>query len=347
MIPLSSDKRTWRILQESAPDASPEKDLVSVLVPVFDEEESIGECYRELTDVLGEWGRSYEIVFVNDGSSDGTASLLDAIARQDARVRVVHFRTNYGQTAAVTAAIDFSRGGILVPIDADLQNDPRDIPALVAKLEEGFDVVSGWRKDRKDRSFSRVLPSRCANWLISRVSGVVLHDYGCSLKAYRREVIEDVRLYGEMHRFIPVYARMNGGRVTEMVVSHRPRTAGRSKYGLERIFKVVLDLLVVKFFLSFAAKPIYVFGGFGMICLFGSLVPMGMAVFYKLASGELHKDFVETPLPIAGATLVLVGLLAILQGIIAEVLMRTYFESQDRRPYLVKSVVSEVSEPSA
>ena len=289
--------------------------------------------------MLSTWGRPYELVFVDDGSADATPTLLDNIARRDKRVAVIHFRTNYGQTAAVTAAIDHSRGSILVPMDADLQNDPKDIPALITKLEEGYDVVSGWRKQRMDRSISRVLPSRVANWLISKVSGVALHDYGCSLKAYRRDVIANVRLYGEMHRFIPIYASMNGGRVTELVVNHRPRTTGQSKYGLERIFKVVLDLIVVKFFLSFAAKPIYVFGGFGIVCLLLSTLPAGMALFYKLSTGALHKDFVETPLPIASATLVLVGLLAILQGIIAEVLMRTYFESQDRRPYLVKSVV--------
>jgi glycosyltransferase involved in cell wall biosynthesis len=259
---------------------------------------------------------------------------------------VVHFRTNYGQTAAVTAAIDYSRGSVLVPMDADLQNDPADIPALVDKLGSGFDVVSGWRKDRKDKSWSRVLPSRCANWLISWVSGVRLHDYGCSLKAYRRAVIADVRLYGEMHRFIPIYAHMNGGRVTEMAVGHRARRTGQSKYGLERIVKVLLDLLVVKFFLSFAAKPIYVFGGFGVLCMLGSLIPTGMAIFYKLAPGSLHKDFVETPLPIAAATLVLVGFLAVLQGIIAEVLMRTYFESQGRRPYLVRRAIGFDSSPA-
>lgn len=344
MVQLSTEQSTWEILHDT-PEARARDELVSVLIPVFNEEQSVGECYRELKEVMSRWGGRYEIVFVDDGSRDRTAKILDNIAFRDPRVKVVHFRTNYGQTAAVTAAIDNSRGSILVPMDADLQNDPRDIPALVEKLYEGYDVVSGWRKDRKDRSFSRVLPSRCANWLISRVSGVSLHDYGCSLKAYRREVIENVRLYGEMHRFIPIYARMNGGRVTEVVVNHRARTAGRSKYGLERIFKVVLDLLVVKFFLSYAAKPIYVFGGFGILCLLGSLFPIGMAVVYKLASGDLHKDFVETPLPIVAATLVLVGLLAILQGIIAEVLMRTYFESQDRRPYLVKSIVNERPEP--
>ena len=207
-------------------------------------------------------------------------------------------------------------------------------------------MVSGWRKIRMDKSLSRVLPSRCANWLISKVSGVNLHDYGCSLKAYRRDVIYDIRLYGEMHRFIPIYAHMNGGKVTEMVVNHRARQKGQSKYGLNRILKVLLDLLVVKFFLSYAAKPIYIFGGFGMFCLLASLAPAGMAIFYKLASGDLHKDFVETPLPILSATLFLVGLLAILQGIIAEVLMRTYYESQNRRPYRVKRVV-ENTRPAA
>jgi glycosyltransferase involved in cell wall biosynthesis len=325
-------------ISEPDPVALHDPDLVSILLPVYNEQDSILACYEELTTVLRGWDRPFEMVFVNDGSTDGTGKSLDELARKDARVRVVHFRTNYGQTAAVTAAIDYSRGAILVPMDADLQNDPADIPALVRKLEDGYDVVSGWRRNRQD-SFSRVLPSRCANWLISFVSGVPLHDYGCSLKAYRRDVIADVRLYGEMHRFIPIYARMSGGKVTEMVVGHRPRKNGRSKYGFERVFKVVLDLLVVKFFLSFAAKPIYIFGGFGMLCLLASLAPAGLAVFYKLASGELHKDFVATPLPIVAATLVLVGVLATLQGIIAEVLMRTYFESQGRRPYRVKALV--------
>ena len=277
---------------------------LSIVTSMYQSAPFIDEFHERCSTVASRLGGTYEIVFVNDGSSDGTGKLLDELARKDACVRVIHFRTNYGQTAAVTAAIDYSRGSILVPMDADLQNDPADIPALVAKLEEGYDVVSGWRKDRQDK-WSRVLPSRCANWLISRVSGVPLHDYGCSLKAYRRDVIADVRLYGEMHRFIPIYARMGGGRVTEMVVGHRRRTSGRSKYGLERVFKVVLDLLVVKFFLSFAAKPIYVFGGFGILCLLASLVPAGMALFYKLATGDLHKDFVETPLPIVAATLVL------------------------------------------
>ena len=314
-------------------------DLISVVIPVFDEEESVLDCYRQLTEAMTQTMQDYEVVFVNDGSRDGSAEILDRIAAEDDKVRVIHFRTNYGQTAALTAAIDFSHGGTIVPMDADMQNDPRDIPVLIAKLAEGFDVVSGWRRERMDKSLSRVLPSKCANWLISRVSGVKLHDYGCSLKAYRRDVIEDVRLYGEMHRFIPIYAHMNGGRVTELPVNHRPRERGQSKYGLDRILKVLLDLLVVKFFLSYAAKPIYVFGGFGVLCMLASIVPFAAAVFFKLATGSLHKDFVETPLLILAATLLLVGLLAMLQGIIAEVLMRTYYESQNRRPYRVKRVV--------
>ena len=322
-------------------DIEPETDLVSILIPVFNEEASVKACYDGLTEVLQNWGRDYEIVFVDDGSRDRTGERLDEIARLDPHVHVVHFRTNYGQTAAVTAAIDYSRGSILVPMDADLQNDPKDIPALVEKLADGYDVVSGWRKDRKDSALLRVIPSRCANWLISRVSGVALHDYGCSLKAYRRDVIANVRLYGEMHRFIPIYAHMNGGRVAELVVAHHPRAAGKSKYGLERVFKVLLDLLVVKFFLSYAAKPIYIFGGFGIACVLASLIPAGMAIFYKLSSGSLHKDFVSTPLPIVAATLMLVGFLAMLQGLLAEVLMRTYFESQDRRPYVVRYTVGD------
>ena len=324
-------------------DSSEKRDLVSVLVPVFNEEESIVRFYEELAEVLHHWGRDYEIVIVDDGSRDNTPQLLQEISQADERVAVVYLRTNFGQTAAVTAAIDHARGNILVPIDADLQNDPRDIPMLVDKLEEGYDVVSGWRKNRKDRSLSRVLPSRCANWLISRVSGVKLHDYGCSLTAYRRDVLDNVRLYGEMHRFIPIYARMNGGEIAEVVVNHRARKFGESKYGLERIFKVLLDLFVVKFFLSYAAKPIYVFGGFGLLCLAASVFPVILAVFYKLSTGPLHKDFVETPLLLIAATLGLVGLLAILQGLLAEVLMRTYFESQSRRPYSVKHTSKNVS----
>ena len=259
-------------------------------------------------------------------------------------MQVVHFRRNYGQTAAMSAGIDYARGAIIVPIDGDLQNDPADIPMLVNKLNEGYDVVSGWRKDRQDSRWSRTLPSRCANWLISRISGVRLNDYGCTLKAYRKDVIEGVRLYGEMHRFIPIYAAMQGGVITEVVVNHRARKFGSSKYGLNRIYKVLLDLMLVKFLLSYSAKPMYVFGGFGLLSLLASLIPIGMAVLFKLAPSEAwQKDFVETPLPVVSSVMIFVGFLAILQGLLAEILMRTYFESQDKRPYVVRKTTGGTS----
>lgn len=313
--------------------------LVSVIVPLLDEEESVAPLYEELSTVLQRWQRPYELIFINDGSTDATGERLQHLAERDPRVTAIHFRRNYGQTAAMAAGIDFSRGRIIVPMDGDLQNDPADIPALVARLDEGFDVVSGWRRDRRD-SFLRTLLSRAANWLISKVSGVELHDYGCTLKAYRREVITGVRLYGEMHRFVPVYAAMQGGQVAEMVVHHRPRRYGTSKYGLGRVWKVVLDLILVKFLMSYSAKPIYIFGGFGLLCLLGSVLTVAMSVAFKIApeASGWQKDFVETPLPVVSAVLVLVGFLALLQGLSAEILMRTYFESQGKSTYLIKHV---------
>jgi len=232
----------------------------------------------------------------------------------------------------MSAGIEAARGEVIVPMDGDLQNDPADIGKLLGRLDAGYDVVSGWRRDRRDREFGRKLPSRIANLLISAISGVRLHDYGCSLKAYRREVLRDVKLYGEMHRFIPIYASWQGARVTEMVVNHRPRRAGRSKYGLSRTFKVVLDLLVVKFLASYATKPIYLFGGFGLfswLCALGAFV---WALYYKLAG---LKDFVETPLPLVTVMFTLIGALSLLMGLLAELVIRTYYESQNKRPYLV------------
>jgi glycosyltransferase involved in cell wall biosynthesis len=313
---------------------------VSIIIPAYNELDSVEVLYSELKAVMDRWTRDYELVFVNDGSTDATGMILDAIADKDEKVQVVHFRRNYGQTAALSAGMDYATGDVIVPIDADLQNDPSDIPKLVERLESGFDVVSGWRKDRSDNKLTRVVPSRLANWLISTISGVRLHDFGCTLKAYRREVMEGVRLYGEMHRFVPIYAYMQGGRIDEMVVSHRPRRHGKSKYGLSRAYKVLLDLLLVKFLATYSAKPIYVFGGFGLVCLLVSLLPIGLAVYFKLApeAGGLQKDFVETPLPVIAAVFVVTGMLAILQGLLAEVMMRTYFESQGKRTYVVRRI---------
>lgn len=305
---------------------------VSVVVPVYNEELNIRQLYEGLTAVLTE---SCEFIFVDDGSSDQTFQRLREIAQTDDRVRLIRFARNFGQTAALSAGIDHARGNVIVPLDGDLQNDPADIPRLLGKLDEGYDVVSGWRKSRQD-SFRRRLPSVIANRLISWISGVHLHDYGCSLKAYRRDVIKDVRLYGEMHRFVPIYATWQGARVTEMPVTHHARKHGTSKYGLERTLKVVLDMVVVKFLSSYATKPIYVFGGFGLVSLFLSFLTFCLMLYFKLTG---QKDFVQTPLPLVVVMLFLVGCLGILLGLVAELTVRTYYESQGKRTYRVREEV--------
>ena len=315
--------------------------LISVVVPVYNERESLPILIDEIEAAMTAASLPFEIVCVDDGSRDGSAEILDALAAAKPFLVVVHFKRNCGQTAALMAGVDHSKGDIIAPLDADQQNDPRDIPKLVAKLNEGFDVVSGWRRQRQDLAWRRVFPSRVANWLISKVTGVALHDYGCSLKAYRRSALEGVRLYGELHRFVPVFVRMQGGRIAEAEVNHRPRKYGSSKYGLERIGKVILDLMLVKFLASYAQKPIYVFGGFGLASLLFSLLPMGLAVFFKLMPRDtgLHKDFVESPLPVFAAVFLVAGCLGILLGLQAEILMRTYHEAQDKPTYLVDRVV--------
>ncbi len=314
---------------------------LSVVIPLYNEEENVRPLVEEVTQQLQKLGRSYEIVLVDDGSTDGTRTALEAIARADTHAVVVRFRRNFGQTAAISAGIERSRGAVIVPMDGDLQNDPADIARLLAKMEEGFDCVSGWRKERKDKAITRRLPSVVANWLISWISGIALHDYGCTLKAYRRDVIEGVRLYGEMHRFIPIYAAWQGARVTEMVVNHRARRFGRSKYGLNRVAKVMLDLLVVKFLFNYLTKPIYVFGGFGLVAFVLSFLALAWAVYFKLAG---LKDFVSTPLPLLSAMLFLVGFLSVLMGLLAEIVVRTYYESQDKRPYLIEAVLNDARE---
>jgi glycosyltransferase involved in cell wall biosynthesis len=308
--------------------------MLSVIVPVYNEEESLPELYAQVRPVMEAIGRPWELILVNDGSRDGSAGVLDRLAAEDARVKVVHFRRNAGQTAAMMAGIDFASGEVIIPMDADLQNDPADIPRLLAKLEEGYDIVSGWRKNRQDDSLRRNFPSRVANWLISRVSGVRLHDYGCSLKAYHRDVIKGVKLYGEMHRFIPIYASWWGARVTEIPVTHHARKFGHSKYGLERVVKVFLDLLVVKFLDRYAQKPIYVFGGFGMASLAFSGAVGLWAVALKLFKGV---SFVSTPLPLLCVFTGVLGIMCILLGLLAELVTRTWFESQGRSTYLVRA----------
>jgi glycosyltransferase involved in cell wall biosynthesis len=308
---------------------------ITIAVPILDEERNVAPLYERIRAAMAGIDRSWELVLVNDGSRDGSAQALDALAEADTRVTVVHFRRNYGQTAAMMAALDLARGSIIVPMDGDLQNDPADIGRLVAKLDEGFDVVSGWRTDRQDHAIRRNLPSRLANGLISRVSGVRLHDYGCSLKAYRRDVLDGVKLYGEMHRFVPIYAAWNGARVTELPVRHHARVHGESKYGLERVVKVVLDLLVVKFLVRYAGKPIYVFGGFGLLSLACSLASGLWALALKIFAST---SLIQTPLPLLCVFLAAIGVLSLLMGLLAEMLNRTYHESQAKPVYRIARI---------
>ncbi len=306
--------------------------LLSVIVPLYNEEENILPLYEKIAAIMPRLPCRLEIIFINDGSSDGSRRILDDLAARQPMVKVIHFRRNFGQTTAIMAGIDFSSGDVLIPMDGDLQNDPGDIPRLLEKLDEGYDVCSGWRESRKDNPMTRNLPSRMANWLISRISGVHLHDYGCSLKAYKKDVIKGVKLYGEMHRFIPIYATWQGARVAEIPVNHYRRIHGTSKYGLERTVKVILDLIVVKFLAQYAQKPIYVFGTFGLLSLAVAFVAASASLYYKLM-GE--KSFIETPLPLIFVMAGITGIMCILMGLLAELIMRTYYESQRKPVYLI------------
>ena len=309
---------------------------ISVVIPVYNEAEALPELYRALADTLDRLPQAAEIIFADDGSRDGSATTLDALAEGDPRVRVLHLSRNYGQTAALMAAIQNSTGDVIIPMDADGQNDPADIPRLLDKLAEGYDVVSGWRTSRQDDALTRRLPSVIANWLISTLLRVPLHDYGCTLKAYRREVVEDVRLYGEMHRFIPIYAAWEGARVTELAVTHHPRKFGKSKYGIGRIARVLLDLLIVYFIDRAFDRPIQFFGQLGLGFLVLAVAIFGWAVVLKYA---WDVTLIQTPLPLLAATIGLSGVLFLLLGIIAEVQARIYFEARGRPPYKIKRLV--------
>jgi glycosyltransferase involved in cell wall biosynthesis len=318
-------------------ELAPPQPEISVIIPVFNEEESVGELCVDILRVLQRLNLPFEIIAIDDGSTDRSKSVLRAAAAAIPQLKVINFRRNYGQTAAIMAGIDYASGKVIVSIDADLQNDPEDIPLLLQKIEEGYDVASGWRVDRKDAAISRNFLSRIANWLISRISGVRLNDYGCTLKAYRADVIRGIRLYGEMHRFIPIYAHWMGATVAEVPVRHNPRRAGKSKYGLERIIKVFLDLLVVKFLDRHFVKPIYVFGGFGLFSILISSLSFLYMLYLKFVEGY---SMILTPLPLLTAMTLLVGILSILMGLVAEMLVRTYFESQGRSAYLVREFIN-------
>jgi dolichol-phosphate mannosyltransferase len=310
---------------------------LSIIVPTYNEEGSIAELCDRLLAVLDGLGVPFEVILVNDGSKDGTLAAMRIAAARRREIKVIALKRNSGQTAALMCGIDHSSGDIIISIDADLQNDPADIPLLLEKITQGFDVASGWRKDRKDAALSRNLPSRVANWMISAVSGIHLHDYGCTLKAYRREVLDGVRLYGEMHRFIPIYASWMGARIAEVPVRHRVRAYGSSNYGMERVAKVLLDLIVVKFLDRHFMKPIYVFGGFGMLCFLVSGIAVIWALYMKFVDGF---SLIQTPLPLLSVMTFVTGAMCILMGLVSEMLMRTYFESQKRTPYAVRERIN-------
>ncbi|PWH12193.1 MAG: glycosyltransferase [Anaerolineae bacterium] len=310
---------------------------LSIVIPVYNEEESLPHLHAALCTALAALPHAWEVIYVNDGSRDRSMQVLERLALEDPQhVCVVEFRRNFGQTTAIAAGIDHAQGEVIVFLDADLQNDPADIPMLLEKLQEGYDVVSGWRKSREDNALTRNLPSHIANWLISNVTGVHLHDYGCTLKAYRREVITGFRLYGEMHRFIPVYASAVGAKIYEMPVRHHARKFGKSKYGLERTIKVVLDLIAVQFLTRYAAKPIYLFGGGGF--LMGILGALGM-VFLLARKLLFEIDILTSPIFTLSVLLTLLGFQTILLGLIAELLVRTYHESQQKPTYTVRKVI--------
>jgi len=309
---------------------------LSIVVPVFNEAENLRPLFQAIGEALTDL--SHEIIFIDDGSKDGSVEILFEIAQEASEiVSVIQFRRNFGQTAAIAAGIDYSAGEIIVLLDADLQNDPADIPMLVEKIEEGYDVVSGWRVDRKDTLITRTIPSRMANWLISTVTGVKLHDYGCTLKAYRRDVFEGFRLYGEMHRFIPAYAVSVGARITEVPVQHHPRRFGKTKYGLSRTVKVLLDLFTVKFIISYGHKPIYLFGGAGILLI----VPSSLTLLFLIVRRVwLGIAILGSPLLQLSTMIMIMGFQSILMGLIAELLVRIYHESQAKPTYSVRKVVA-------
>ncbi|HBX68779.1 MAG TPA: glycosyltransferase [Chloroflexi bacterium] len=316
---------------------------LSVVIPVYNEEESLDMLHEALYQALGEQSYPWQVVFVDDGSRDGSLAVLEQYAADDPEhIIVVTFRRNFGQTAAIAAGIDHAEGEIIVLMDADMQNDPADIPMMLDKIEEGYDVVSGWRVKRQDTFITRTLPSRMANGLISRVTGVELHDYGCTLKAYRREVLTGFRLYGEMHRFIPAYAGYVGAKIVEVPVRHHPRRYGKAKYGLERTLKVVLDLFTVKFLISYSHKPIYLFGGAGMSLAAASSV---MLLFLLVRRLWFQVSVFDSPLFIVSVMFMIMGFQSILMGLIAELQVRTYHEAQSKPTYTLRRVIDNRQKP--
>jgi glycosyltransferase involved in cell wall biosynthesis len=308
---------------------------VSVVIPIRNEAASLDELYRELTRTLEQWGRSYEIILVDDGSTDESFAILSRLQEKDSRLRVIRFRRNFGQTAAFSAGFAHARGALIVTSDGDLQNDPKDIPTLVAKLDTGYDIVCGWRRNRKDAWLSRLLPSMIANRLISWATGVRLHDYGCSLKVFRAEIVKPLRLYGEMHRFIPAIASEQGVAIAEIVVGHQPRKHGRSHYGISRSIRVILDLLTVKFLLSYSTRPVQIFGLIGLV-----MGAMGVLITAYLAYVKYFQfqAIGNRPLLTFGVLFIMAGVQLVTVGLLAELMSRTYHESQDKPTYVIREI---------
>lgn len=314
--------------------------LISIVVPLYNEQDNVLKLVAEITSVARHNNYDYELILVNDGSKDETsAKLLEARNLYDPtgeNIRIIEFRRNFGQTAAIAAGFKYARGFVVIPMDGDLQNDPADIPLLLKKMDEGYDVVSGWRINRKDKALSRKLPSKIANYLIGKITGVYLHDYGCTLKAYHSDVVKHLKLYGEMHRFIPALAKWSGANVTEIPVNHRPRIHGVAKYGLGRTWKVMLDLVTIKFLGTFSTRPIHIFGGMGLISLSGSILSALYMIYLKIFE---EMSMSRSPLPVLAAMLMMMAVQFMLMGLLAEMQCRTYHESQAKPTYIIRTII--------
>ena len=309
---------------------------VSVVIPVMNEQDNVDELHAEITETMSRLDCPYEVIYIDDGSTDGTFGKLCVIQKADHRVRVIQFRRNFGQTAAMAAGFDYARGAVIVPMDGDLQNDPADIPRLLEKIDDGHDVVSGWRRNRKDKALTRRIPSKLANWLIGVVTGVKIHDYGCSLKAYRADVVRHIKLYGEMHRFIPALASWHGASIAEIAVNHRARIHGKTKYGLVRTLKVILDLITVKFLGGYGTKPIYFFGAMALLLFFGASISGAFLVVRKVM---WDLSMIRSPLLLLTVMLVVLSGMCIMLGLLAELMVRTYHESQNKPIYVVRQIL--------
>lgn len=310
--------------------------LVSIVIPLFNEAGNIGHLLNRINLALSSITYDHEILVINDGSTDGSEEILAKLKSRYQELKIINFKRNFGQTAAIMAGFDYAKGDIIITMDADLQNDPEDIINLIKKIEEGYDVVSGWRVDRKDHKFKRNFLSKIANKIISFITGLNLHDYGCTLKAYRKSYVKSIKLYGEMHRFIVFYTHLAGAKITEIAVKHHARVSGSSKYGMERIFKVIVDLMVVKYLDRYLKKPIYLFGGIGFILFFCSFSSIVLAIFLKFFR---HVYLIQTPLPLFSAMTFITSVMCFLMGFLAEMIMRTYFESQDKKSYIIKDII--------